>query len=72
MAIGGLSPLPQDYPGHSSSLSKLTGILRKLMGWDVRIPPKHLWQPYANALAKKEVQRLKEYLGAVRAKSRQR
>ena len=42
------------------------------MGWDVRIPPKHLWQPYANALAKKEVQRLKEYLGAVRAKSRQR
>ena len=38
------------------------------MGWDVRIPPKHLWQPYANALAKKEVQRLKEYLGAVRGK----
>ena len=61
-------PCLKATPGHSSSLSKFAGFLRKSMGWDVRIPPKQLWQPDASALATKEVQRLKEYLGAVRGK----
>lgn len=63
-----LVPCLKATPGQAASLSRFAGFLRESMGWDVNMPSKKLWQPDADALAKREVSRLKGYLDAVKGK----